>query len=116
MSNISETIQMVYRAKGDLLEVQLVNGLMSRGVDEDRARAAARTCSNRVLRNGMLSGAVTGLIVGAIGTPVAGGVAGAAMAGVAAHHTFLQSDACREVRAMSDLDVHSLVDQVLRGF
>jgi len=116
MSNFSDTVRMMYRSKGDALEAAIVSGLVRRGVDEYQARAAARTCSSRIWRNGTVSGAMTGVIVGAIGTPVAGGFAGASMFGVVGYSTFLQSDACREVRDLSDLDVQSSVDRLLRGF
>ena len=116
MADLQETIRRLYLAKGDVVEAAIVEGLIRRGVTEASAQGAARECSNRMWRNGMLTGAMTGVIVGAIGTPVAGAFAGGSMAAIAGYYTFLHSDACREARSLSDLDVQSAVDKVLRGY
>lgn len=116
MDSFSQSVRRLYVANGDAVEAAIAEGLIRRGVDEGEAHAAARECSRRVWRNGMMSGAVTGVIVGAIGTPVAGAFAGGSMATIAGYHTFLHSDACREARRLSDMDVQSSVDWILNGF
>lgn len=116
MNKTTDAVRRLYLAKGDAVEAAIVEGLVRRGVSEENAMAAARECSSRIWRNGMMSGAATGVIVGAIGTPVAGAFAGGAMATIAGYHTFLHSDACRDARSMSDLDVQTAVDRILKGF
>lgn len=106
-------LRQIYYAKGDVLESLMTDGLVKRGVPEDRARQAARECSNRIWRNSMASGALTTLLVSTIGTPLAGGFAGGSVAVAAGVGTFLTSDACKDVR---DGDVQRAVDEVNAGF
>src|SRR4051812_36101929 len=115
MDSVTPGLRRMFLAKGDAVEAAIAEGLVRRGVDEQDATDAARECSNRIWRNSMAAGAVTGVIVGAIGTPVAGVVAGGSMATIAGYHTFLQSDACRRARSMSDLDVQTSVERLLNG-
>ena len=75
-------------AKADPLEMLMVDGLRSRGIPEERARAAARECSNRIWRNGMVTGAVTVVLVSATSANVPGAVAGGSVAAsVASTHS-----------------------------
>jgi hypothetical protein len=106
------TLRQLYLSKGDALEAAMVEGLTSRGIEEDRARAAARACSNRIWRNGTLSGATTAVLLGSIFTPVVGAVAGGSMAGFAAWQTLLHSESCAEVR---DVDLRMAVEQLSIG-
>lgn len=116
MDDFMEALRRLYIAKANALEAAMAQGLIRRGVSEAEAHAAARECSVRMLRNGVITGAVTTVIVGAIGTPVAAAFAGGSAATLAGYHTFLQSEACRDARRLSDMDVQSAVDRILNGF
>jgi hypothetical protein len=105
-------LKQIYRAKGDLLEAAMAERLISRGVDEETARSAARKCANKIWKNGMLSGAATTVVLGSLFTPVVGGIAGGSMAALAGWKTLLHSNACAPIR---DDEVTSAAAIVARG-
>lgn len=72
-----DTLRQIYGARGDVLEAVMVKRPIDCGVDERRARTAARECTNRIWRNSMRarsrrrSGVVTAAGVGSTrSTPV----------------------------------------------
>jgi hypothetical protein len=112
---IVNTVRQVGRAKGDVFEAMMVHGLVARGISEDRARSAARQCSNQIWRNGMVSGAAAVVLVSASSANVAGATAGGAVAALGAGYTMLLSDSCRGVRELSGSDVLNAVHDLMAG-
>jgi hypothetical protein len=112
---IVRTVRQFGRAKADPFEMLMVEGLQSRGILEERARAAARECSNRIWRNGMVTGAAAVVLVSATSANLPGAVAGGSAAALGGLYTFLLSNACREVRELSGFEVLTAVNQLLAG-
>ena len=105
-------LRALYLARGDALEALMIDRLVARGVDEDRARAAARSCARKIWQNSLLSGGATTLIVGTLFTPAVGAIAGSSMAVLAGWETLLTSDSCETVR---DADLTRAAELEARG-
>jgi hypothetical protein len=110
---IANAVRQFGRAKGDPFEAMLASGLTARGVEESRAQSAARECSNAIWRNGMVSGAAGVLLVSATHANLPAMMAGASMGTLGMAYTLALSDACRDVRELSDNEVFRAIDSLL---
>lgn len=112
-AEIVRTVRMFGKAKADPFEAVMVEGLLARGISEERAREAARECSNRIWRNGIVNGAAAVVLVSATSANVPGAFAGGSAAALGGLYTFLRSDACQQVRELTDLEVVTAINQLL---
>jgi hypothetical protein len=111
--DIATAVRQFGRAKGDPFEAMLAAGLTARGVEESRAQAAARECSNAIWRNGMVTGAAGVLLVSATHANLPAMMAGASAGALGMAYTLALSDACRDVRQLSDNEVFRAIDSLL---
>lgn len=112
---IVRNVRMLGKAKADPFEALMVDGLLARGISEGEARVAARECSNRIWRNGFVSGAAAVVLVGATSANVPAAVAGGSAAAIGGMFTFLHSEQCQQVRDLTNLEVVSAINRLLSG-
>jgi hypothetical protein len=109
-AEIITTLKKLGQAKADPFEMAMVERLVRRGIDEESARNAARECSNRIWRNGMLSGAAAAVVVGAVGKmPLSAVLSGVATATAVGSYTGLSGEACQHYRELSNFDLQHAI-------